>query len=92
MNFEDFELKLFSDKLEIYDTLISNTTYVKSFSSYNKPKIDQQEKLILSGNKGLIRLISPVCSSFSFGSCNTGRGFKIQVNIGKITTIILEHL
>ena len=85
LTFEDFELKPFSDKLEIYDTLISNTNYVKSFSSYNKPKIDQEEKLILSGNEGLIRLKSSACSGW--GSCNTGRGFKIQVDIGKIIAI-----
>lgn len=84
LTFEDFELKGFGDGLEIYDTLISNKYYVKSFNSRNKPKIDPPEKLILSGNEGLIRLKSFGC--LSFGSCNTGRGFKIKINIGKITT------
>ena len=90
MTFEDFELRRYGDKLQIIDEFFSTTTPLQSFLDADKP--NEMEPLYLSGNKGIIRLISKACEKVSLVNtthCDTGRGFKIKVGFGKFTTVVL---
>ena len=50
-------------------------------------KLSDMEPLTLSGNKGIIRLKTGVCPTWST-NCDTGRGFKIKVGVGKYKTVV----
>ena len=82
LTFEDFELKRSQDELRIYDTLISNTSYLKNYLKHST--LDKMTPVKLSGNNALIRLRTQACSPYNCRCrTETGRGFKIKVGVGK---------
>ena len=86
LTFEDFELKKYGDWLQIFDTLVSTIVPLNTFMKFDT--LNSMEPLTLSGNKGIIRLTSRACPYYS-KDCDTGRGFKIKVGVGKSTIVLL---
>ena len=72
------------DKIEIFDTVVSNTSHVKSLGVSYTSACPEMKPIVLSGNQGLIRLKSRKCSYF----CTRARGYKLRIDVGKAKNII----